>query len=303
MNQYATLDGSHEVECVRVIRRHTKTVACVSMSPFGDRFVTSGYDHIVNVWDTHTGTCIKTITDHSDDIKAVCVSPSGRYFGCGSDDCYASVWDAGTLTKVASLHVPVSSKGDIRAITFNPFDTVVALGSYDGIIRTFAITGARLGDHKPHDGCVCSLKYTPDGRHLVSGSWDKSVKVWDVHTMDVVRTMTGHKEPVHAIDISPDGRLVASVSDDASIILWDLVNGTLLRTISGHSDWVFTVKFSPDGSELATGGDDLYLTIWSLDGHRIKRYRPHEERIRSLCYTPDGKQIISVSDDLTLQHQ
>ncbi|MFN7338945.1 MAG: protein kinase, partial [bacterium] len=89
-----------------------------------------------------------------------------------------------------------------------------------------------------HSSWVDSVIYSPDGRYLASGSWDKTIKVWDVVTGTELRTLTGHSDRVRSVVYSPDGRYLASGSWDKTIKVWDVVTGTELRTLTGHSDRV-----------------------------------------------------------------
>jgi WD40 repeat protein len=69
---------------------------------------------------------------------------------------------------------------------------------------------------------VTSVAFSPDGRLLASGSYDKTIKLWDVATGSLVRTLSGHTDDVYSVAFSPDGRLLASGSGDETIRLWDI---------------------------------------------------------------------------------
>ena len=93
----------------------------------------------------------------------------------------------------------------------------LALSATDGravdtLIRTF----------KGHSGPVTSVAFSPDGRTALSGSYDETVKLWDVATGKEIRPFTAHKGRVHSIAFSPDGRTVLSGSTDKTLKLWDL---------------------------------------------------------------------------------
>jgi WD40 repeat protein len=83
---------------------------------------------------------------------------------------------------------------------------------------------------------------------LASGSYDKTIKLWEVASGREVRTLSGHTWDVTSVAFSPDGRLLASGSYDNTIKLWDVASGREVRTLSGHTEGVTSVAFSPDGA-------------------------------------------------------
>jgi WD40 repeat protein len=82
---------------------------------------------------------------------------------------------------------------------------------------------------------MCCSTISPDGRTLASGSADQTVKLWDVASGQVLRTLTGHADIVFSVAFSADGRTLAAGSSDNKVKLWDLSSGQLLRTLTGHT--------------------------------------------------------------------
>ena len=114
-----------------------------------------------------------------------------------------------------------------------------------------------------HTNDVLSVVFSPDGSLLASGSWDKTIRMWDAETGALLRTLEGHTEAVLSVAFSPDSSLLASGSWDKTIRMWDAETGTLLRTLEGHRYSVNSVAFSPDGSMLATSGSrDDTIRMW-----------------------------------------
>ena len=116
-----------------------------------------------------------------------------------------------------------------------------------------------LTEHKSY---VRSVAISADGQTLASGSWDKTIKLWNLKTGDLLRTLTEHKNSVWSVAISADGQTLASGSADHTIKLWNLKTGDLLRTLTGHKDFVWSVAISADGQTLASGSRDHTIKLW-----------------------------------------
>jgi WD40 repeat protein len=153
-----------------------------------------------------------------------------------------------------------------------------------------------------HNESVESVAFSPDGRILASGSWDRTIKLWDVTTGTVLRTLQGHTGGVLSVAFFPDGKILASGAGDGTIKLWDVATGTLLRTLSGHTGSVISVAFSPDGKVLASGSADNTIKLWDVaTGREIRTLSAHTLDVASVAFSPDGKILASGSVDTTIK--
>ena len=149
-----------------------------------------------------------------------------------------------------------------------------------------------------HTDNVWSVVFSPDGTMLASGSWDQTVRLWDVETEQLLHTLTGHTSDVMSVAFSPDGFTLASGSWDGTIRLWNPHTGTLKRTLTDHRSGIRSVMFSPDGQLLASGSQDLTIRLWNTITWQAERtLMGHTEGIGPVAFSPDGQILASAADD------
>ncbi len=153
-----------------------------------------------------------------------------------------------------------------------------------------------------HAGSVLGLAFSPDGRVLVSGSRDKTMKLWNAHTGALQRTLTDHTADVYAVDFSAGGELLASCGADKTIRIWDTKAWEVKTVLQGHTDIVRAAAFSPDAKVIASVSVDQTVRLWDVASARLKRtLTGHTARVKSLAWSPDGKTLATVSTDKTLR--
>ncbi len=147
-----------------------------------------------------------------------------------------------------------------------------------------------------HTKTVKSVAFHPDGKSVLSGSEDSTLRLWDIETGKEVRRFTGHTESVNSVAVSPDGRFALSGSSDKSLRLWDIETGKELRRFIGHTKTVNSIVFSPDGHQVLSGSDDQSVRLWDITtGEELQQFSEHTSQVRSVIFSPDGQTIVSGS--------
>ena len=141
-------------------------------------------------------------------------------------------------------------------------EATAALSSKNAGREAISQQTARLTLPQGHASYVRACAYSPDGRRVLSGSYDKTLKVWDGVSGECLLTLTGHANSVYACAYSPDGRRVLSGSWDDTLKVWNAASGECLLTLTGHKSWVLACAYSPDGRRVLSGSGDSTLKVW-----------------------------------------
>jgi WD40 repeat protein len=127
----------------------------------------------------------------------------------------------------------------------------------------------------------------------VSGSSDKTLRVWDLESGQTLRTLEGHTDTVWRVAVTPDGRRAVSASADKTLRLWDLESGRMIRTLEGHTDSVIAVAVMAAGRRAVSASDDQTLRLWDLESGKEIATFTGESDMDSCAVAPDGRTIVA----------
>ncbi|PPR04540.1 hypothetical protein CVT26_002507 [Gymnopilus dilepis] len=154
-----------------------------------------------------------------------------------------------------------------------------------------------------HTQVVNCVAFSPDGRLIISGSDDSTIRIWDAETGNPLRSsLSGHTNWVYSVAFSADGKRFVSGSGDRTLRLWDSETGEV-ATLRGHKGPVTSVAFSPDGKQIASGSYDKTICLWSTETRKqlCPPLEGHGGSVMSLAFSPNGRYIVSGSNDKTVR--
>jgi dipeptidyl aminopeptidase/acylaminoacyl peptidase len=159
---------------------------------------------------------------------------------------------------------------------------------------------ARLGETRYRNvGRVFSIAFAPDGKTLLAGAWDGSIRLWDLATGKELRQYTGHKGWVRSVAFAPDGKTFASGGKDKIIRLWETATGKELRRYEGHQNWIQYLAFSPDGKVLASRSTGQTLRLWDTASVRqVRQIDLQPYTSASVAFSPDS-QLLAYPRDVS----
>ncbi|MBF0605936.1 MAG: metallophosphoesterase [Magnetococcales bacterium] len=152
-----------------------------------------------------------------------------------------------------------------------------------------------------HGRYVNSVVISTDGKKIISGSVDRTLRIWDMTTGNMLYTLKEHRDKVNSVAISVDSEKIVSGSDDKTVRIWDMLTGSLIDTLKGHDGFVTSVAISMDG-KIVSGSRDNTLRIWDMaTGTLIDTLKGHRDNVNSVTISTNGMNIVSGSSDSTLR--
>jgi len=153
-----------------------------------------------------------------------------------------------------------------------------------------------------HTSRINSIAFHPNSQYIVSGSDDKTIRLWNWEQDLVTPPFLGHEGEVTSVVFGHNGQYIISGSTDGTIRLWNFQLQLLGKPFVGHKGAVNSIAISPDGQFVVSGGDDGTIRFWNLRGEQLKRpLNGHQGAVNSIAISPDGRLIVSGGVDNTVR--
>jgi WD40 repeat protein len=297
-NDVMKLWDTESGEVLHAFGAKSQKIWSVVFSPDGGQLITGGGDKTIKLWDVARGEIIRSIEAHEGPVWAFALSRDGRQILSGANlDNAVKLWDVASGTLIRRI-----GGSPVKSIAYAPDGTRIVSGGGDETIKVWdPATFGLINSFKAHEAGIGPLAMSPDGERVLSGGQrDKTPKLWDVASGQLVRTLEGHPERwrdradptpwINAVGISPDGTRLLS-SDGKEIRLWDAESGQLVSTLMPHASTRWAI-FSPDGKRLATAGKGAdrndSVKVWDPGSGELIHSLNDGHAVR-LAFSPDGR--------------
>ncbi|TPX10922.1 uncharacterized protein E0L32_008128 [Thyridium curvatum] len=263
---------------------HFDSMNSLVYSPDGQRIITTADDGKIKVWDIESGFCIVTFTEHTSGVTACEFAKKGNVLFTASLDGSIRAWDLIRYRNFRTFTAPTRLSFTCMAV--DPSGEVVAAGSLDSFdVHIWSVqTGQLLDRLAGHEGPVSALAFAPSGDVLISGSWDRTARLWSIFN----RTQTSEPLQLQAdvldVAIRPDSQQLAVSTLDGQLTFWSVSEAEQVSGVDGRRDVsggrkvtdrrtaanvsgnksFGTIRYSADGSCLIAAGNSKYICLYSV---------------------------------------
>jgi WD40 repeat protein/predicted Ser/Thr protein kinase len=271
-------------------------------SPDGKRFAIFTRQS-VRIWDSQTGTNLLGPIKIPFNEGGAALSPDGTKLLMAAGGSTAQII---SLTGGKSAHTVLPLGNPLAFAAFSLDGRRVLAVTGGGRLRSMAsearvwdaVTGQAVSPLLVHSNTLTFAAFGPDGSRVATASTDRTAKVWNASTGELICTLT-HKDRVLRAAFSPDGRLVATASQDKTARVWDAESGQPVSSLLVHNVAVIDARFSPDGRRVVTANSDNAARVWeATTGDPITPSLHHDARITSAVFSPDGRRIVSSAEKM-----
>lgn len=235
--------------------------------------VTGSWDTTVKVWSTTVGECLATLRGHRGRVTDLAVSKKG-YAASASEDGTVIVWSLNGDQSKKVVTLDQYHTAAVTKVLFNKGGNSLVSASADGSVclwdmlavgKAAAVGEAPKCQHlwEKHRAAILDVAFSPDSKHVVTGSDDGTARMWSVVNGKCSWTLKGHGKGVTSVAFSPDKRFIATGSDDFTARLWSILGRECLAVCKGHLGPVSSITFTPDNSQFATSSLDRSVRLYT----------------------------------------
>lgn len=263
---------------------HYDSMNSLVYSPDGRRIITTADDGKIKVWDIESGFCIVTFTEHTSGVTACEFTKKGNVLFTASLDGSIRAWDLIRYRNFRTFTAPTRLSFSCMAV--DPSGEVVAAGSLDSFdVHIWSVqTGQLLDQLAGHEGPVSALAFAPNGSSLVSGSWDRTARIWSIFDRTQTSEPLQLQADILAIAVRTDSLQLAISTLDGQLTFWTMSDAEQTAGVDGRRDVsggrkigdrrtaanvsgtksFNSIRYSPDGSCVLAGGNSKYICLYSV---------------------------------------
>lgn len=315
----STWDAESGLRIGELFTEHSVRINSMAFSPDGKKIVGGGdYDKTIFMWNAEVGKQMGEALITDSPVKALAFSPDGKKFVSGNISGKIDVWSVATKNRLVTIQEQFDIS--ILSIAVSPTFEVIACACSNGLqIWNLKLKKITNKIYTGYTSQVLSVSFSDDGKKIVTGGADKTIRIWDSETgRQIGETMVGHEAGVTSVlFLEKEKKVVSCCSIDKTIRLWDVETGKQIgKPLFCHLSGVYSVCLSPNNKRIISTGNDGMVRSWDVKtGKQIENLlidhagavvsqqsddfdKPFVKYLfEPVSFSSDGKQMLSLSID------
>jgi len=269
-------------------------ISRVNVSPDGRRVIACTHSGAVGVWDSATGQPVFPLLTF-ESAHYVEFSPDGRWIAVTFESKTIRVLDAESGRAITPV---LTNAALLIAARFTPDSRMlVAMTEWGGLDFYSLPDGRRLDRPARHKDVIWALRFSSDGKRMLTASRDHTAAIWNIETGELIRSFP-QNQPLLSCAFSPDDERIITSDAGRMAHVWDVANGSRLFLTLPHPGAVWYCLFSPDGRTLLTGDDAGNARHWDAEtGLPLSGWIRNGRCLKRTLYSPNGKYALSCAED------
>ena len=280
---------------LREIKAHDGDIAGVAFTPDGAAIVSVSRDATLKIWSAASGALQRSVALDNRQVNSLAVE--GHRAVTGHGDGTTALYDLDRGERIAAYK---RNDAEVWSVAFLGSPDRFAAASHDYTIAVWDtnVPSAPQIVLDGHESAAEAVAYTGAGPWIASGSADKTVRLYDAVSHELIRVYKGQKDFVTALAFSPDGKVLAVGTLDGAIRIYSTSSGRLSKQLSGHQSRVGALAFSPAGDVLASAADEGIVRLWDARrGRTMRSLGGHAGGAKAVGFSADGTRLASGGAD------
>jgi len=252
--------------CLHVLQGHEDVVNTVHITPDGKRAVSGGYDTSLYIWDIESAKCLGKLSGHSSTISSVKITVDGLKAVSASHDGTVRVWNLSAVafhTDKKSTSFPSKIKAlartdDGKQVVTGIEGRILSKNRFEIHVYDFD-TGTKIRSLEGHTSHINTVRFTPNGKYVISGSGDHSIRIWNLEEMVCEKIIREHDNNIVDLKITPDNQNIISISEDKTMRVFNMGTWERINIFNLSTDRLQCLALSPDGKKAIVSGSKNWL--------------------------------------------
>jgi len=255
---------------------------------------TASADRTARLWNVESGQCLLSYMAHNGSVNSIRFHPTEQMVCTGAGDGNAHIWKIPPISDVRSRS-PQGNSDSPAGSGEEEIDYETDGGDNQQIVKVKNYS-VQLSEH---EGPIAMADWWENGTQVVTASWDRTVKLWDIEKNSVIHTLEGHELEITHASTHSSQKLIVTSSQDTTFRLWDFRQPYMhsVNVFQGHTDTVTSAVFTNKADHVVSGSDDRTVKVWDLKNMRSPLTTIRlDSAINRLSLSPN-QNIIAIPND------